>query len=173
MSVTSSSADGTENSYAAQIDGSPVLTVYSESDGSGGTKNRGVVINSIVGAQSDGGYTIRQYHARASSGGTVEIGVLDIPQQRVVSVEVMVNAADEEFLNCLGGTAIGTFKVIGSGSLTTVGSVRYSLNKEEQATNFYIDLDTTNNRIRFMGTSGGDDFDWAITVRYMMTSWEG
>jgi len=39
MPVTSSDSDNTVESYSAQIDGNPVLTVYGQSDGTGGVDN--------------------------------------------------------------------------------------------------------------------------------------
>lgn len=44
MPVTSDASAGTVESYSAQIDGNPLLTVYGESDGSGGVQNTGVGI---------------------------------------------------------------------------------------------------------------------------------
>ncbi len=46
LPVTSASADGTKQSYSAQLDGNPLLTIYGASDGSGGIKNMGVSIGS-------------------------------------------------------------------------------------------------------------------------------
>ena len=46
--VTSAASNNTKESYAAQIDGNSVLTVYGESDGSGGTKNRRIEINNTA-----------------------------------------------------------------------------------------------------------------------------
>ncbi|HVZ76266.1 MAG TPA: immunoglobulin-like domain-containing protein [Candidatus Paceibacterota bacterium] len=44
MPVTSASSAGTVESYSAQIDGNPLLTIYSQSDGSGGIQNAAVGI---------------------------------------------------------------------------------------------------------------------------------
>ena len=45
MPVTSAVGAGTVESYTARIDGSSILTIYAESDGSGGTQNRRVGVN--------------------------------------------------------------------------------------------------------------------------------
>ena len=42
MPVTASATAGTVMSYTGQLDGSPMFTVYGESDGAGGIQNRGV-----------------------------------------------------------------------------------------------------------------------------------
>ena len=42
MSVSSSSSEGVEMSYAFKIDGNSILIIKTESDGKGGTKNRKV-----------------------------------------------------------------------------------------------------------------------------------
>jgi hypothetical protein len=65
MSVTSDSVVGTAESYSAQIDSNPLLTIYAESDGSGGIQNQAVKlfngamtaknINTNFGAYMDGG----------------------------------------------------------------------------------------------------------------------
>ena len=44
LPVTSSASAGTVESYTAQIDGSPILTVYAESDGTGNIRQQGVSI---------------------------------------------------------------------------------------------------------------------------------
>ena len=44
MPVTSSASAGTVESYTAQIDGNPLLTIYSESDGAGGIQNQRIGI---------------------------------------------------------------------------------------------------------------------------------
>ncbi|MBX4197983.1 hypothetical protein KW782_01470 [Candidatus Parcubacteria bacterium] len=44
MPVTSSAVASTVQSYSAQIDGNPLLTVYAQSDGSGGIQNSGIAI---------------------------------------------------------------------------------------------------------------------------------
>ena len=48
LSVTSSAAAGTKESYTAQIDGTSLLTVYAESDGGGSIKNYGVGIGTTT-----------------------------------------------------------------------------------------------------------------------------
>ncbi len=48
MPVTSSATAGTVESYSAQIDGNPLLTVYSESDGSGGIQNSRIGIGTTT-----------------------------------------------------------------------------------------------------------------------------
>jgi len=46
MPVTSSATFGTKESYSAQIDGNPLLTVYSESNGAGSIRNPGIGVGS-------------------------------------------------------------------------------------------------------------------------------
>ncbi|QQS15443.1 MAG: tail fiber domain-containing protein [Candidatus Moraniibacteriota bacterium] len=48
MSVTSSSADNTVESYSAQIDSNPILTIYALSDGAGSIDNKGVGIGTTA-----------------------------------------------------------------------------------------------------------------------------
>ncbi|MBP9752124.1 MAG: tail fiber domain-containing protein, partial [Candidatus Moranbacteria bacterium] len=48
MSVTSAASAGTPMSYTAQIDGNPLLTVYSESDGAGSIQQSGVSIGNAT-----------------------------------------------------------------------------------------------------------------------------
>ncbi|MDP2991319.1 MAG: hypothetical protein Q8O57_12240, partial [Kiritimatiellota bacterium] len=48
MPVTSAATHGTIESYTAQLDGNPMFTVYGESDGSGGIRNRGVGIGTTT-----------------------------------------------------------------------------------------------------------------------------
>ncbi len=48
MPVTSSAAAGTAESYSAQIDGNPLLTIYGESNASGGVQNIGVGIGTTT-----------------------------------------------------------------------------------------------------------------------------
>ncbi len=48
MPVTASSSAGTVESYRAQINGTPILTVYSEADGSGGIQNTRVGIGTTT-----------------------------------------------------------------------------------------------------------------------------
>jgi hypothetical protein len=48
LPVTSAASAATKESYSAQIDGNAILTVYGESDGAGGTQNRGVAIGTTV-----------------------------------------------------------------------------------------------------------------------------
>jgi len=45
MPVTSAASAGTVESYSAQVDGTAILTVYSESDGAGGIQNKRVGVN--------------------------------------------------------------------------------------------------------------------------------
>ncbi len=47
MPVTSSASAGTIQSYTSYLDGNPMLTVYSEADGSGGIQNQGIGINEM------------------------------------------------------------------------------------------------------------------------------
>ncbi|MDZ7611399.1 MAG: hypothetical protein U5L10_01425 [Candidatus Moranbacteria bacterium] len=47
LSVSSTPAAGDPQSYTAQIDGNPLLTVYAEADGSGGIQNQGIGINEM------------------------------------------------------------------------------------------------------------------------------
>jgi len=44
LPVTSAAANGTAESYTAQLDGNPMLTVYGQADGSGGIKNTAIGI---------------------------------------------------------------------------------------------------------------------------------
>src|SRR5690606_25970980 len=48
MPVTASASQGTKESYSAQIDGNPLLTVYAESNGTGGIQNSGVGIGTTT-----------------------------------------------------------------------------------------------------------------------------
>jgi hypothetical protein len=48
MGVTSAEANGTEESYSAQIDGNPVLTVFGRSNGSGGLSQYGLGIGTTT-----------------------------------------------------------------------------------------------------------------------------
>ena len=45
MPVTSGASNNTEESYSLNIDGSSVVRVYSQSDGTGGVKNTGLVLD--------------------------------------------------------------------------------------------------------------------------------
>jgi hypothetical protein len=53
MPVTGSVATGTEESYTAQIDGQELLTIFSESDGSGGIQNEAVGVSTSSPAVSE------------------------------------------------------------------------------------------------------------------------
>jgi len=48
MPITASSSQGTINSYTAQLDGNALLTVYSESNGSGGIQNPAIGIGTTT-----------------------------------------------------------------------------------------------------------------------------
>src|SRR6056297_3902572 len=63
MPVTASSSVGTVQSYTAQLDGNPLLTVYGESDGSGSIQNKGIGIgttspNSLFHVGSASGFQV-------------------------------------------------------------------------------------------------------------------
>src|SRR6056297_2043310 len=63
MPVTASSSVGTVQSYTAQLDGNPLLTVYGESDGSGSIQNKGIGIgttspNSLFHVGSTSGFQV-------------------------------------------------------------------------------------------------------------------
>ena len=64
MPVTSNSSQGTAESYTAQIDGNPLLTVYSQSNGGGGVQN------TAVGVGTTSPYALFSVNATASASTT-------------------------------------------------------------------------------------------------------
>ncbi|MFZ1735626.1 MAG: tail fiber domain-containing protein, partial [Candidatus Moraniibacteriota bacterium] len=79
MSVTSSSTSGTVESYSAQIDSNPILTVYAESDGSGGIQNKRVGIGTTTPAYTldvlaSGTGVIARFNSNNSTGCTLATG---------------------------------------------------------------------------------------------------
>ncbi len=105
MPVTSASTLGTVNSYTAQIDGNPMFTIYSESDGVGGTQNRrigigtttpfaklsvnpvaGDVVSFVIGSS-----TATQLSVSALGFGTTTLSGLNISGQATTTSNVGIN----------------------------------------------------------------------------------
>ncbi|HVV39415.1 MAG TPA: immunoglobulin-like domain-containing protein [Candidatus Paceibacterota bacterium] len=77
MPVTSGATAGTVESYSAQIDGNPLLTIYSESDGSGGIQNARVGVGTTspfatFAVQGDGYITGNLTAANITATGTLQ-----------------------------------------------------------------------------------------------------
>jgi hypothetical protein len=67
MPVTSTPTAGTVERYTAQLDGNPLLTIYGEADGTGGTQNTGVSIGNAT-LQSGAKFAVTQASTATTAG---------------------------------------------------------------------------------------------------------
>jgi hypothetical protein len=94
-------AAGTIESYTAQIDSQPVLTVYGEADGSGGVKNLRVGIATTTPAYTLDVYGTFRALSTSTFSGNVGIGTTNPSQKLTVAGNIGIQAGANAFIGTL------------------------------------------------------------------------
>nr|MDQ3009006.1 hypothetical protein [bacterium] len=144
MPVTSASAIGTIQSYSAQIDGNPLLTVYSESDGAGGVQNTrvGIGTTSPYAKLSVVGEVVASHFTGTTTATSTFGGALTVSGQATSTFALGLQAAA---LN-VTGSATSTFANglnLASGCYAISGVCLSSSNYGDTNVNSYIHSSST------------------------------
>jgi len=151
MPVTAAAAIGTVESYSAQIDGNPLLTVYSESDGAGGIQNSRVGIGTTTpgatfSVQGDGLFSGTVSAANIIATGTMSFGTTTVTNLIVTNTSTSTFAGSID-VNNAGTNATSTI----AGNLWVKGTLRtgtgslYLNDTSLTAANGGFQLNTTGN----------------------------
>lgn len=168
MPVTSAATAGTVQAYSAQLDGTPLLTVYGQSDGSGGIQNYGVQVGTST--ASTGLFTVATSTTifNVTQAGLVGIGTGATPSSTLHVVGTF---------QASGAASLGsTFSVTGASTLATTTATNVTISSNGLTLASSTPVSTTNTLYNLGGSlyfngsavgGGGGPFTDGTGISYL------
>jgi hypothetical protein len=164
MGVTAASAAGVVNSYTAQLNGNPMLTIYGVSDGAGGLSSRGVGIGttSPYSALSVVGQVVADSFNATSSAGYKIGGTAFLTGSSTLSTTVLGFSALQSNTTGTSNIAIGSAALL----FNTTGNYNIAIGDESQVAGFGAGTGSANVSLGYQTLASTFDISSTTAIGY-------